>query len=164
MFVRFVVVLAVVFQTGCESGDDAPPPEEWTSPIAFDTGTVRIAGANDTVSILVEIAESNRQHQFGLMTRPRLDSLSGMIFTYREVQDSANGFWMFRTLVPLDIAFIDSAGRIAAIRSMPPCEARYREQCPIYKAGVPYMSALEVNMGFFEQHGIGVGAQVVLER
>jgi uncharacterized membrane protein (UPF0127 family) len=132
--------------------------------IPFDTGTVRIVTASDTVSLLAEIASTAEQHEIGLMERTALDPNSGMIFVYPEPQPETAAFWMYRTKIPLDIAFVDSAGRIATILTMAPCESPNPEWCDEYAPGVRYQWALEVNRGFFASHGIEVGDTVVLDR
>lgn len=68
---------------------------------------------------------------------------------------------MYRTRIPLDIAFIDARGRIAAIETMQPCRSDSPADCPATLAGVTYVAALEVNAGFFAEHGIGLGDCVV---
>ena len=47
---------------------------------------------------------------------------------------------------------------------MAPCQSPYPESCPIYEPGVSYRTALEVNQGWFERHGIGPGARVEIDR
>jgi uncharacterized membrane protein (UPF0127 family) len=69
---------------------------------------------------------------------------------------------MYRTRIPLDIAFLDSAGVIRAVRSMTPCTATIAQGCPTYTPDVPYQFALEVNAGYFARHGVGVGDSVLL--
>ncbi|MFD2667209.1 DUF192 domain-containing protein [Halomonas halophila] len=64
---------------------------------------------------------------------------------------------MYRTLIPLDIAFIDEAGRIVDIRRMAPCTSASARDCPVTRPDAPYQAALEVNAGVFEAHGIAVG-------
>jgi uncharacterized membrane protein (UPF0127 family) len=98
-----------------------------------------------------------------MMTRPTLDAESGMVFLYDSIQPGSNGFWMFRVRVPLDIALLDSAGVIRTILSMEPCPSPYPENCPSYEPGVDYWSAVEVNRGWFDRHGIGVGGRVRIE-
>jgi uncharacterized membrane protein (UPF0127 family) len=86
-----------------------------------------------------------------------------MLFVYDSVQPGENGFWMFRTLVPIDIAFLDRGNMILTILPMDPCPSPRPEQCPAYPPGVPYWAALEVNRGWFARHGIGVGGTIRLE-
>ena len=97
----------------------------------------------------------------GLMERQRLADSAGMLFVYDSTQPPNAGFWMFRTRIPLDIAFLDSAGVVRAIRAMTPCEALLAQGCPTYDPGVPYRYALEVNAGYFQKHGIIVGSMAV---
>ncbi|WP_447555394.1 DUF192 domain-containing protein [Vreelandella sp. EE22] len=105
----------------------------------------------------VEVAETVSQRQQGLMGREQLPEARGMLFRFENEQPANNAFWMFKTLIALDIAFIDDEGRIVAINTMPPCDATTARECPVYPAGAPYYSALEVNAGYFEERGIGVG-------
>nr|WP_298056594.1 DUF192 domain-containing protein [uncultured Halomonas sp.] len=105
----------------------------------------------------VEVAETVSQRQRGLMGRESLPEASGMLFRFESEQSANNAFWMYRTLIPLDIAFIDAHGRIVAINTMPPCESSSPSDCPSYPAGAAYHSALEVNSGYFAERGISVG-------
>ena len=70
---------------------------------------------------------------------------------------------MYRTRIPLDIAFADSAGVIRAILKMEPCETTIPQGCPSYPPNVPYQYALEVNAGFFAARGITAGWRLMLE-
>ena len=125
------------------------------------TMTLRIETAEDTFRLHAEIAESDEQRSFGLMERTSLPEDAGMLFVYDEPQPGGAGFWMFHTLIPLDIAFIDADGRIVAILRMEPCESPYPQWCPSYAPGVAYRSALEVNAGYFAKRGIRIGDRVV---
>jgi uncharacterized membrane protein (UPF0127 family) len=128
--------------------------------VTFDTGSVTIKTPRESIRVPVELARTETEQQYGLMDRPSLDPERGMLFAYNAVQDTGQGFWMFRTKIPLDIAFIDSAGTIVAIRSMEPCQSPQPEWCPAYSPGKRYQSALEANRGFFSRHGIAEGALV----
>ncbi|MCL7928428.1 DUF192 domain-containing protein [Halomonas llamarensis] len=110
----------------------------------------------------VEVAQTQAQRQKGLMGREVLPADHGMLFMYAREQSPYDGFWMYRTLIALDIAFIDSGGTIVTIMTMPPCESSSPSDCRAYAPGKPYHAALEVNAGYFEQHGISVGDCVSL--
>jgi uncharacterized protein len=137
--------------------------EPLTSPIAFDTARAWIHPNGDSIELLVEVARTDTQKRRGLMGRSSLDPGSGMIFLYDGVQAGDRGFWMWRTEIPLDIAFLDADGAVAAILAMEPCESPNPEWCPTYPPGVEYGSALEVNRGWFERHGVGLGARVEID-
>jgi uncharacterized membrane protein (UPF0127 family) len=161
---RFVIAGcagAAIAIGGC--GDDAADDGAATPPIMnFDTGTIRIVTRNDTIRLAVELAVSQEQKSMGLMERRQLADTAGMLFVYDSLQPPDAGYWMYRTRIPLDIAYADSAGRIRAIRQMVPCEARIPEGCPTYPPGVPYQYALEVNGDFFGRRRVAVGDSIDL--
>jgi hypothetical protein len=122
-------------------------------------GVALIDAGTRTVRVEIEIADDVRERQRGLMGRRSLAPNAGMAFLY-EV-DTRTGFWMKDTLIPLSIAFVDRKGRIVSIRRMVPCEA---DPCPVYKPGVSYRSALEVNRGAFGRWGVGLGDVIRIRR
>lgn len=111
-------------------------------------------------ALQVELARTTAERSTGLMERDSLAPDAGMLFVYQYPQSPQSGFWMYRTRIPLDIAFIDGQGRIAALHTMQPCTSSNPANCPATLAGVEYRAALEVNAGYFEAHGIGEGACV----
>lgn len=131
--------------------------------MSFDTARVRLAGLRDTVPLVLELAVSDEQKTMGLMERRSLDYNAGMLFIYDSTQPPEAGFWMYRTRIPLDIAFLDSAGVIRVVRSMTPCPSTVAQGCPTYTPGLPYRYALEANAGFFARHDIAVGHSLLLE-
>jgi uncharacterized membrane protein (UPF0127 family) len=111
--------------------------------------------------MVVEVARTSAQQERGLSRRPSLDA-SGMLFLFTEPRSGDDGFWMWQTSFPLDIAFIDQDGVVRRIMSMEPCLEESVDACPGYFPEVPYASALEVGRGWFEERGIGVGARIRL--
>jgi hypothetical protein len=160
MYIRrmLLTVLASVLCGACAEQEASLAP-----PVTFDTARVWIRAA-DSAGLLVEVSRTAAQRSFGLMSRPFLDPESGMLFLYDSAQVGSSGFWMFRTKMPLDIAFMDSAGVIGKVLSMEPCQSElYAAACPTYAPGVDYWSALEVNRGWFAEHGVVEGDTVRLE-
>ena len=156
-------VTAALLALVCAACKEKEPP--YVSPVTWDTAQVVIHGAADSTRLLVEVSGTDAQRAFGLMARPKLDPESGMLFTYDTVQAGDRGYWMFRTKMPLDIAFMDSVGAIGAILPMVPCESElYASACPVYNPLVSYWSALEVNQGWFAKHGVVKGDTVRLEK
>ncbi|MCC5882561.1 MAG: DUF192 domain-containing protein [Halomonas sp.] len=121
---------------------------------------LEIHTASERHQLEVELARSSAERQKGLMDRDHLPENAGMLFLYEEAQSPRGGFWMYRTRLPLDIAFLDADGRIAAKATMQPCPSRNAFECPVTLAGVTYYAALEVNAGYFESRGIEMGACV----
>ncbi len=143
--------------------DEAPAQGAARPVMDFDTASVRVASATDTTTLLVELAVTDKQRTMGLMERESLAENAGMLFLYETDQPAESGFWMFRTRIHLDIAYIDSVGTIGSIRQMEPCESPFAEACPNYPAGVPYRGTLEVSRDWFTRHNIRVGDRVMLE-
>lgn len=129
--------------------------------MAFDSATIRLVG-RDTNRLETELAESEAQHTMGLMERRSLAPNGGMLFIYPSTQPDSSAFWMYRTRIPLDIAFIDSAGTIRTILTMQPCPSELAQGCPSYPANAPYIAALETNAGYFAAHALRVGDRVLL--
>jgi uncharacterized protein len=128
----------------------------------FERAPVRIFTRTDTIRLAVELAVSSEQKTTGLMERRQLPDDAGMLFVYDSLQPPDAGFWMYRTRIPLDIAFLDSSGRIRAIKNMVPCETALAEGCPTYPPGAPYQYALEVSGGFFARRRVTLGDSVAL--
>jgi uncharacterized protein len=154
---------AMAVAAGCEAGGTAAE-QEYVPIVSFDTARARIITAADTFHVSVEVAEREDQRSYGLMERTSLAEDAGMIFLYNAQQPADAGFWMYRTRIPLDIAFLDDDGSILAIVAMDPCLDLDPRGCRTYPPGVPYFSALEVNRGYLAQRGIGVGDRVILDR
>jgi uncharacterized membrane protein (UPF0127 family) len=129
------------------------------APASLPTGSLAIGSGSSQVNVRVEIADTDASRRTGLMNRTGLAPDSGMVFLFDGPTDSS--FWMKDTLIPLSIAFWDADGRIVAILDMQPCRA---DPCPQYSPGMSYVGALEVNLGFFDAHGVEVGEHVELDR
>lgn len=130
--------------------------------MSFEKRVVRIVTGADTVVLKAEVARSAEQRTMGLMERAALAADSGMLFIYETDQPGTSGFWMYRTRIPLDIAFADSTGTINAILTMQPCTATLAAGCPSYNPDVGYRYALEVNAGFYARRGVRLGSRLVL--
>lgn len=109
-----------------------------------------------------EVARTQQQHRRGLMEREHLEENSGMLFVFRKDRLPDSGFWMYQTLIPLDIAYLDAGGQIVSIRAMTPCQKDRGTDCPSYPPGKTYRYALEVNQGYFSERGINKGDLVFL--
>jgi uncharacterized protein len=136
-----------------------PPPD-----LGFRTAVLEILSRSGTHRLRVEIAETPEQREVGLMHRTDLPPEGGMLFLFDEERTGRDGFWMYRTYVPLSIAFLDGEGTIRAVRDMEPCLSRYSIRCTRYYPGVAHRHALEVNQGYFADRGIGIGDRVLLPR
>lgn len=114
--------------------------------------------AGDQVRVDVKVAETTEARRRGLMQVAELPEGVGMLFLFEE--ERTGGFWMWNTLVPLDIAFIGSDGAIVEILTMDPCAADDAADCPRYGPEEPYLAALEVPQGWFAWQGVTPGGEV----
>src|SRR4051812_32729445 len=64
----------------------------------------------------VEIAESEAQHERGLMFREKLGKNDGMLFIFNNEEPRA--FWMKNTLVNLSIGYYDKNRKLVDIQEM----------------------------------------------
>jgi uncharacterized protein len=111
----------------------------------------------------LQLARTEAEREQGLMYVDDLPPDSGMLFVY--TSPSRESYWMYHTLLPLSIAWIDRDGTILDIQDMPrnndPNDVQEASQKVYTPAAVPYWYALEVNEGWFVQHGVGPGQQFV---
>ncbi|MCY3504800.1 MAG: DUF192 domain-containing protein [Chloroflexi bacterium] len=116
--------------------------------------TVTSADGESSVTLTVEIANRSDQRQRGLMFRQSMDELAGMLFVFSG--DRSGGFWMRNTLIPLDIAYLGADGTVLEIVHGVPLSL------DILTPAQPYRYTLEVNGGWFERQGLGVGDVVAI--
>jgi len=103
-----------------------------------------------------EVVTSHRDMATGLMGRKHLPKDAGMLFDFGS--DQPLSFWMKNTYLPLQIAFIDSAGVVRHIASMAPLSTRS------VRSPTDCRYALEVNEGWFDHHNVRVGATVAIPK
>lgn len=103
--------------------------------------------------IYAEIAKTPHQLSKGLMDRHYLPENSGMLFAFDYPHHLK--FWMYRTYIPLDIAFLDDEGVILQISSMTPLNTKSVVSRNICKY------ALEVNSGWFSRNKVYESMPVV---
>jgi hypothetical protein len=134
----------------CGSPVQKPPPAAPESyRYALPVAALRI----DSFTAFAEVAARPDARTQGLMYRTALAADSGMLFVFDSAEHQR--FWMKNTLIPLSIAYVDSAGTITDILEMAPLDTTtpYASSRP-----VPY--ALEMSRGWFASRGIRPGATV----
>jgi len=102
--------------------------------------------------IKARVAATAQEQACGLMYEENLGKDEGMLFEYPS--ERILSFWMKNTKTPLSIAFIDSQGIIKEIRDMKPFSLNS------IKSTSPAKWALEVNRGWFDEHGVVIGDKV----
>ena len=154
--VGWILLLGAIAGCGsCRPSETAPPPAPPEQPAQTHVrpGADGLLGLTfGDQSIRVEIADTAESRALGLMHRDALPWNRGMIFIYPK--EATLQFWMKNTRIPLSIAFIRSSGEIVEIQDMEPMteDSHYSSR--------PARFALEMNRGWFDAKGIGVGTVV----
>jgi uncharacterized membrane protein (UPF0127 family) len=163
-FMSVGMFAAALAGAACEPRGEEVPYEALPSVFHIDSARLRIETAAGSHLLRVEVADRDDLRARGLMERISMDDDAGMVFLYDDMQPGSAGFWMYRTRIPLDIAFFDGAGRIVSIRQMDPCASPDPGRCPSYAPDATYFGALEVNRGWLTRNGVAVGDRIVVER
>ena len=105
--------------------------------------------------VQVELADTEAKRERGLMFRKELPEGRGMLFLFDE--EGEHSFWMKDTLIPLDLIFVDSSGRVTGI------VARARPLTLEPRSGGPSRMVLEVPGGWAAAHGVRTGDRMTVE-
>ena len=119
--------------------------------VEFPKKNIRIGNK----TIVVEVAETNKQRQQGLMNRTSLKPSGGMLFVFE--REKPLQFWMKNTFIPLSIGFFDGKRVLVDIQDMEPVTSTMQKKIPRYQSKKPAKYALEVKLGWFVKNGIKIG-------
>ena len=107
----------------------------------------------------LELATIPEDQAQGLMYRENLPDRSGMLFVFPE--SATHHFWMKNTMIPLDIVWLDDAGKVVFVSARtPPCKA---DPCPTYGPDTPVRRVLEIAGGMAEKEGLKMGTTIRVE-
>ena len=143
------MLISLTALAACDEGAGQNPPP------APPSSTMTFGGTDATLS--VDVADETGERQHGLMGIRHLPADQGMAFVWPEPIEGT--FWMKATLIPLSIAFVDEDGKVIEVLDMQPCET---DPCPTYGVNGPYVLAVEANLGWFDDHGVGAGDRAEL--
>jgi len=162
-------LLALALGLACSAADETTSAVE---PPAPDSAEVIIAGE----TFEVEVAADPMARMRGLSGRTSIPRNGGMLFVLPRPEPFS--MVMRDCPIPIDVAFIDAMGRVAAIHEMPPEPSRepdesafrYELRLPEYPSGEPVQFALETAGGRLAELQLHVGdrlhfsAQSLVER
>jgi uncharacterized protein len=104
------------------------------------------------------LAATSEARQQGLMGQQDLRGYDAMVFRFEE--PTSNGFWMYRTLIPLSIAWFSPEGEYVSARQMEPCPSDESSECPSYPPEGEYLHAVEAPKGRLGLLGIVPGSRI----
>ena len=109
------------------------------------------------LKIKVEVAETDAQHEQGLMLRKKLGLNEGMIFVFKDEQ--IRNFWMKNTIINLSIGYFDKNKKLIDVQEMQATNSMMEQNLPTYPSASPAMFALEMTDGWFKKNKVKIGAQ-----
>ncbi len=113
----------------------------------------------DGAVVHAEVVSTVAEQQRGLMFRRDLAPDRGMLFNFTSYEQRP--FWMFQTLIPLDIIWMDPEGVIVEISAdTPPCGSTNPADCHDYGGSVKSQSVLEMAGGQAAAHRLKVGDRI----
>lgn len=118
--------------------------------VACADDRVTISGDWGQARFAVQIADDAAERAQGLMFVRQMPTMSGMLFIYEFPQRA--GFWMHNTMIPLDMLFADTTGRIVTV---------HQDAIPKDRTAIPggddIRFVLEINGGLAARLGIAPG-------
>lgn len=119
--------------------------------------TVKI-GADNVVKL--EVAATREEIEHGLMYRTSLAEDHGMVFLFHPAR--AVNFWMYHTLIPLDMVFVKNDKVIKIFDNAQPCHSENSQDCPTYPPGrgLEASEVIELQAGYAAKHNIKEGDSV----
>ena len=113
----------------------------------------------DGSTIQAELRQTPQEQASGMMFRPQLPPDHGMLFIFDRLEPRA--FWMYRTLHPLDMVWLDENKRIVEIHeNAPPCPSLDARECPTFGGIASSLYTLELPAGQVIRRGLKVGDQL----
>jgi uncharacterized membrane protein (UPF0127 family) len=97
----------------------------------------------------LEVADTDANRQYGLMRRDSMPADHGMLFVFGDERE--RGFWMKNTRIPLDIVYVDAAGKVVSVKQMKPYDLT-----TVHSDG-PTQYAIELNKDAAEKAGVKAG-------
>ena len=121
---------------------------------AFPRSALQIRSAAGLNWFNIRIADTDAHRELGLMFVTHLPSEEGMLFP--EDKPQIMTMWMKNTLIPLDMLFIDTHGKILCLLQNTQPESLETLSCD-----KPVKAVLEIAGGEAQRRGIKVGDTVV---
>lgn len=110
--------------------------------------------------VKLEVAATPEEITRGLMFRTAMPKTQGMVFLFHPKREVS--FWMYHTLIALDMLFVKDGKIVRICKQVPPCKSENMKDCPTYpqEGLVEVSEVIEVNGGFCDRHGVKEGDSV----
>ena len=145
---------AATLGSACGAAPAPPPPTPTAAPAAAAPRAVMPSGA----VYRLELALTPEAQAQGLMYRENLPERTGMLFLFETAEP--HHFWMKNTMIPLDMIWMDDAGKVLYVSAnTPPCKA---DPCATYGPDGPARQVLEIAGGMAAKEKVAVGVSLQL--
>lgn len=142
-FPRAALLLFALAPASCKTDSGVP---------AAEAGVVTMRVGREEFTL--EIADTPRKQQLGLMHRKSMPRDRGMLFVFPEERERS--FWMKNTHIPLDIIYADTKGKVVSVKPMQPLD-----EIGVTSDG-PAKYAIELNQGAAARAGITKGDMLTI--
>jgi len=146
----FALLAALLILSACGNSDKTATVDDLNSrEVKFPGGEiVHVETVMDAIGMLR-----------GLAFRDKLPADHGMLFVHRN--PGKYTYWMFQTLIPLDIIWLDDTRTIVEIvPDAPPCKTE-ASKCPHYGGHEDAKYVLEISAGLARKFGLKAGDAVL---
>ena len=151
---RLLIIVVIgfwaVLLVGCSS--EAEP-----GPVPADDSVIEVTLKGELFRLELALDDDSRTQ--GLSDREEIAADGGMLFVFPE-EDRRN-FWMFRCLVPIDIAYLDAEGEVVWMHAMQ-VEPDPKNPLKRYDSHYPAQFAVELREGTIRRLGLGQGDRIDL--
>ena len=144
----FCFIAGLALLCSCGNGDKTATVDDLnTRDVKFPGGQVfQVETVMDTIGMLR-----------GLAFRDKLAPDRGMLLS---IAPPLGSYWMFQTLIPLDIIWLDESRQVVEIvADAPPCKTE-ASKCPHYGGNQDAKYVLEIGGGLANKYGLKVGDTV----
>lgn len=157
----FLPLFLILLSTACSPSEEVKQQQPPIMPTLHEeVRELPTATLPDSYEITLELAITREEITQGLMFRPKMAANRGMLFLFK--RERTPSFWMKNTLIPLDIIFLDSRGKVVDISpDARPCTV---DPCPQFIPKGPAAAVLELNSGSAAAHHLVAGAQITFQR
>lgn len=116
----------------------------------------------DQKTFSVELAQTNKERENGLMNRDRLDINAGMLFIFPK--SDIQTFWMKNTKIPLDIIWLyfEPSREVGTIVELTTLDMETPKNTPQFTPKNKANYVLELNAATAAENGFKVGDEVKL--
>ncbi len=111
-------------------------------------------------TLQLAVAGTEQDRELGLMCVTALAPQRGMIFVFKKA--SLQEFWMKRTLIPLDMVWVDAAGRVDTVAPDVPASSLDESDDAVARRSGSGLYVIELAAGEAQRDGVARGVRLAL--